>query len=266
MRTIIVDDELLSMEQFELESAGIPDIELVGKFDDSFEALEYAREHQIDFALLDIEMPEMNGLILGQKLRELYPDVVLVYVTGYEEYMMEALKQKADYYVMKPYDHNDIVDVLERARLLSRRQRRRIYVRTFGRFDVFADGEAIHFSSAKAKELLALCVDHRGGFVSMEEAIDKLWSDRMADENTKTAYRKAVMYLHKLFQDRGFPKVFISQRGKCSINRSEIVCDYYDYLDRKENAPEFHGEYLFDYDWAEETTAQLCGMYDLDCE
>ena len=75
----------------------------------------------------------------------------------------------------KPYDRKDIEEVLERARLLARRQNKRVYFRTFGRFDMFVDGRAVYFENAKAKELLALCVDRRGGIVTIEEAADKLW-------------------------------------------------------------------------------------------
>ena len=85
---------------------------------------------------------------------------------------------KADFYIFKPYSSKDIEDAIYRARLLAVRQRKRIAVRTFGRFDVFAAGRPICFKNAKSKELLALCVDRRGGEVMMDEAIDMLWPER----------------------------------------------------------------------------------------
>lgn len=51
----------------------------------------------------------------------------------------------------------------------------RIFIRTFGYFDVFVNGSPILFRSEKAKELLALLVDRRGGYVSSSEAISILW-------------------------------------------------------------------------------------------
>ena len=140
-------------------------VELAGMFSNPLEALETFREDPVEAVFLDIEMPEMNGLVLVERLREISPDVVVVFITGYEQYALDALKIRADYYLTKPYDSRDIREVLERARLLSARQKKRVYVRTFGRFDVFIDGTAVYFPNAKAKELLALCVDHRGGTV-----------------------------------------------------------------------------------------------------
>lgn len=130
-----------------------------------------------------------------------------------------------------------------------------VFLRAFGRFDVFADGRLVDISSAKAKELLALCVDHCGGDVTMEEAIDKLWEDRACDQRSKNLYRKTVSYLRHLFEDLGCPEVFSSARGRCHLNRELVECDYYRYLSGGDAL--FAGEYLSNYAWAEETAAWL---------
>ena len=56
--------------------------------------MEYARENPVEAAFLDIEMPVMNGLVLAQKLRELIPGIVIIFVTGYEQYAMDAFRIK----------------------------------------------------------------------------------------------------------------------------------------------------------------------------
>lgn len=131
----------------------------------------------------------------------------------------------------------------------------RIFLRAFGRFDVFADGHLVNISSSKAKELLALCVDHCGGDVTMEEAIDKLWENRACDQRSKNLYRKTVSYLHHLFEELGRPEVFSSARGRCHLNRELVDCDYFRYLAGE--SVNFAGEYLSHYAWAEETAAWL---------
>lgn len=256
----MVDDELWSMEQFEIEGAGIPGIEVVEKFQSSEEALEFAKRHDVDLALLDVEMPVMNGIELGKRLREINSDTVIVYVTSYIDYVQAAyLDVRADYYVLKPYNRKDMEDVLARARLLAQRRKKRVFIRTFGRFNIFVDGKVVHFSNNKAKELLALCVDHEGGVVTMEEAIDKLWEDRAYDKNVKSLYRKAIIYLHALFVDNDAADVFESVRGACYINKSAVDCDYYDFLDGKDRDA-FDGEYMFEYSWAEETVGRLMSI------
>jgi two-component SAPR family response regulator len=158
--------------------------------------------------------------------------------------------------MLKPYCDEDVDDVLERVTLLSRRQKKRVQVRTFGRFDLFIDGAPVRFSNAKAKELFALCIDHKGGTVTMEEAVDKLWEGSPFNENVKTRYRKAVAYLNALFLDHQAPGIFVSGYGTCYVKKESIDCDYYEYLD-SDGKTSFFGEYMFEYTWAEETTAML---------
>ena len=117
---------------------------------------------------MNVEISGMNGLILGRKLREINPDIVLVFLTEHTEYMLEALHIQADYYVIKPYTAEHLSWVMDNARLLSRRHKKQVYIRTFGRFDLFINGQRVWFTNKKVKELLALCVDHKGGHVSIE--------------------------------------------------------------------------------------------------
>ena len=129
MRVMIVDDERLALRQFMMETEDIPGIELAGAFSNPLQALEYLKENPVEAAFLDIEMPELNGIVLAGKMREISPDLVVIFITGYEQYTLDALKVKADYYMTKPYDSRDIKEVLERAKLLSARQKKRVYIR-----------------------------------------------------------------------------------------------------------------------------------------
>lgn len=261
LKTILVDDELWSMEQFELECRDA-DIELAGKFESAKEALSYAETNVVDLAFLDVELPDMNGILLGKKLREINYDMIVIYISAYEQYIKDAIFDvKADYYLLKPYDHKDITDILNRARYLSGRLRRHVTVRTFGTFDVFVDGRLIEFTNQKAKELFALCIDRGGGEVMMREAIDLLWEGRAYDDKVKSLYRKAVSYLNMILKEYGAECVFSSGRGNCHVNRQELTCDYFEILDGKSIKDSlFDGGYMTNYSWSEETCGRLCHM------
>lgn len=264
MKLMIVDDERLAIRYFEMETADIEDVEIVGAFCNPEEALEYAGHHELEAVLLDIEMPGISGLVLAEKLRKIYPELVIVFITGYEKYAIDTFKIKADYYLLKPYSREDLKDVLERIRLLVRRQKKRIRIRTFGRFDLFVEDRAVWFANTKSKELLALCVDHRGGMVSMEEAIDKLWENREYDNRVKNLYRKAVMNLRQELQEESVDKLFFNTRGACNIDSSKVECDYYDFLEGNRSAVrqwEISRCYLQEYTWAEETSYNIENIY-----
>ena len=240
----------------------IREVDVAGSFGSSREALRYAEKNNVEFAILDTEMPEINGLDLGRKLKDTCPGIVLIYTTKKCERLAEVIRMKADYCIMKPYDQYDIEDAAKRAMLLCRRQKKHLTVQMFGRFDVFLDGEVIYFRNAKSKELLALCMDRCGGNVSMEEAIDKLWPERAYDEKVKRLYRKAVMNLQGTLKEEGITEFFQTKRGSCHIMKEDVECDYYTYLIEPEKGSRlFQGEYLFDYSWGEETLANLMHAY-----
>ena len=265
MKTILVDDELLSMQQFEEECCDINEIELVGTFDNALEALEYAKSNRVEFAIMDIEMPAMNGLELGQELKKLNPDMVIIYVTGPSCYVVDVMKIKADYCIMKPYDRQDILDAVYRAKLLSKRFRKRMRVQTFGRFEIFVDDQPLYFGNNKARELFALCVHREGENVTMEQVVDELWPDRPYDEKVKRLYRKAIGAIQDVLEAHGLSEVFVNKRGNCHVEREKIECDLYTFLEEKTltdvQLNRLREGYMIDYEWAESRIMQLMDMY-----
>ncbi len=261
IRTMVVDDELWSLRQFEECFRNAADFELLETFDSSEKALLFAENHAVDFALLDVSMPGMNGILLGGKLREINSGMILIYVTGYEEFLRDAiLDLRADYFLMKPFNGADVEQMMDRVRYLSARLCKRVSVRTFGEFNIFVDGRLLEFANQKAKELFAICIDS-GGEVTMKKSIDLLWEGRGYDDKVKCLYRKAVVYLNATFREYGVGEIFGSRRGSCHVNREEIQCDYYEVLDGKSiKDTAFDGRYMAAYSWSEETCGKLCRM------
>lgn len=234
------------------------DVEIVGAFTSSAKAFDYVAQHNVDLAILDIEMPGTSGIELGSRIKKLVPDMALIYTTGYEQYALEAYKLDAIAYLLKPCDKTRLKTALETARILTSQRNRQIELRTFGRFDVFVDGSAVYFSNAKAKELLALLVDRRGGIVTMEQAIDVLWRQKLYDNRVKSAYRTAIADLKKTLKLTGAEKILAVNRASSSVNTSEFSCDLYDLLNGVDGAEkEFNGEYMFDYSWSEGMLAYI---------
>ena len=135
-----------------------------------------------------------------------------------------------------------------------------VSIRTFGYFDVFVDGKPIAFRNEKSKELFALLVDRRGGFVSSDEAISFLWEDAPADPVTLARYRKVAMRLKKTLEEYGISDAVEFINGKRRIVPERVQCDLFQYLSGKEeHAQLFKGSYLTNYSWAETTLAELQG-------
>jgi len=258
MRTILVDDEVLAMERFCQISRNIQQISIVGKFDETGKALEFARQEKVDLAILDIEMPEVGGIKLGEKLRQIHPGIVLIFITGYEQYALRAFGIHAAAYLLKPYSLEEVQYAVQTAELLLKRKRHDIFIRTFGMFDVFVDGEPVFFKSSKAKELLALLVDAKGSTITSGFAISMLWEDKPFDEGSQSLYYKAAKSLEKALKEWEIDNILVKTRYERCVNRKEFRCDYYQLLEGKDEARrEFRGEYMSQYTWAEETLAGI---------
>lgn len=257
MRAIIVDDESYCADYLEGLCEDIQGLRIIGKFENAMEAREFLSNNRVELAFLDIEMPGLGGIQAVEALREVCPGLAVIFVTGYENYAMDAFKLDAVSYLLKPCDSSELAHAIEKAARLIPLTSNRLQVRTFGHFAVYIDGEPFRFSNGKAKELMALLVNQQGGVVTMEQAVCTLWEDRPYDNTVKQLYRKAVIYLNQISSQKNL-NFFVSNRGSCHIIPSAMLCDYFELLAGNPRAREyFNGEYMTDYSWGEETLAGL---------
>ncbi len=137
-------------------------------------------------------------------------------------------------------------------------ENRTVSIRTFGYFDVFVGDVPIAFRNKKSKELLALLVDRKGGYVTSEEAISFLWEDEPASSLTFSRYRKVALRLKSTLEKYGISDIVEAVDGKRRIVMDKVDCDLYNYLSGKdEYAQLFKGSYLTNYSWGEITLGEL---------
>lgn len=133
-----------------------------------------------------------------------------------------------------------------------------VSIRTFGYFDVFVGDKPIAFRSKKAKELLALLVDRKGGYVASDEAISFLWEDEPINTVTLARYRKVALRLKNTLEEYGISDVIETVDGKRRVVMERVQCDLYNYISgQEEYANLFKGSYLTNYSWAETTLGEL---------
>lgn len=136
-----------------------------------------------------------------------------------------------------------------------------ISIRTFGYFDVFINGQPMVFRNRKAKELLALLVDRRGGYITSAEAISFLWEEEDVNTVTLARYRKAALRLKNTLEEYGISDIIESVDGKRRLIPEKVQCDLYQYLTGEEEyAQLFKGSYLTNYSWSENTLGELVGL------
>jgi two-component SAPR family response regulator len=256
MKIIAVDDERLVLEDLKDICDKLDEVESLVTFSNPADALEYAAMNDdIDAAFLDIEMPVMTGLELARRFTRIRPEIKIIFVTGFKEYAFEAFGVNATGYVLKPFSAEMIKNELAKIKpSQNASEKPRVFIKTFGYFDVFVENKPIYFSSSKSKELLALLVDRRGGSVSTENAISILWPGRDYDEKVQSLFRKVLKSLRTALDDAGISEIFIDVRNQRSIDMSKFECDYYQLIKGSEQAKsQYTGEYMIGYDWAQQT-------------
>lgn len=87
---IAVDDEINILEDLKRILEMMKGVRLVGAFISPLEALKFAHRNHIDAAVLDINMPELNGIELAEMFKDISPDMQVIFATGYDEYALAA--------------------------------------------------------------------------------------------------------------------------------------------------------------------------------
>ena len=261
MRIFAMDDEPEVLETLhEAIKDAVPDAE-VFDFMRSQAALDAVAEKGLfpDAVFSDIRMPDMDGLQFATSLKKAVPDARIVFVTAYSEYALEAWKKQVHGYLMKPVTADDIRDTLNHLQLRPvPAQRDKLYVRCFGHFEIFFNGEPLIFTRQQSKELFAFLVDREGAACTSEQIAAALWENETDMKAMKSRIRKLISDLRATLMEIGMEDVLIRERRQIAVRRSMIDCDYYRMLDGDMAAVNaYRGEYMPEYSWAELTIGRL---------
>ena len=110
---IIVDDEPLAVKLLESFVAKTPDLELLGSFTDSVEAINAIKQLKPQLLFLDIQMPDLNGMELAHMLPE---GTRIIFTTAFKEYAFESYEVSALDFLLKPIRYNKFIAAVEKAR------------------------------------------------------------------------------------------------------------------------------------------------------
>ena len=115
LRTLIVDDEPLAVERIQVICAEIPSINVVGTASDGAAALRLAEALSPDLVLLDMTMPELDGLGVAKQLADAEEAPAVIFVTAHDHFAVEAFDLEAIDYVLKPVAADRLGRAIERA-------------------------------------------------------------------------------------------------------------------------------------------------------
>ena len=112
IKCILVDDEPLALNLLESYAIQIPNLEVAGKFTHPVKALEFLQTNPVDLLLIDVQMPDLNGLEL---VTQLSVKPLIIFTTAYSQYAVEGFKVDAVDYLLKPIDLPDFQRAINKA-------------------------------------------------------------------------------------------------------------------------------------------------------
>ncbi len=259
MKILVLDDERNALEMMiDALKEAAPDTEPYG-FRNPEEAMAWAEENApVDVAFLDIQMRGITGLDVAKHLKKTSPKVNLVFTTGYSEYAVDACNMQTSGYLLKPVSAAKVRHALDNLLHPIEETKSYVHIRTFGSFEVFVHGGIVHFGRSKAKEMLAYLVDRQGCAVSRKEMFAVLFGDSVYDHGKQAYLTNIIRDLQDSLRAVGIGEILVRRYNSYAVDTTKFTCDLYEY-DKGNIAAlnAFHGEYMVQYSWGEDTLATL---------
>ncbi|GGW52902.1 LytR/AlgR family response regulator transcription factor [Alishewanella tabrizica] len=120
MRVLVVDDEPLARARLQRLLADISQVTWVGTAESAEQAWLALQQHQPDVVLLDIDMPEQDGLTLAGRFNQLALPPAIVFVTAHPEHALQAYQVSAADYLLKPVVATRLVSSLQKVGMHTR--------------------------------------------------------------------------------------------------------------------------------------------------
>lgn len=263
MNIIIVDDEKNALADFHQTLLSVSLTHQIFCFLDAKQALCHVESHPLDLAFLDINLPEINGIQLAKKIKQIQPAANIIFVTGYSEYALDAFSIHASGYILKPASAEKVA--FEMANLRTPPYplpSRKLSIHTFGNFEVFYNNIPLKFKRNKTKELFAYLVDRKGAGSTTSEICSVLWENKTYTLSLQKQFQTLVSELIRILRQVHAEDILIKRRNFISIDTGKIDCDYYRFLSGDVSVINtYTGEYMSNYSWAEFTSGFLYGIH-----
>ncbi|MHB1126331.1 MAG: LytR/AlgR family response regulator transcription factor [Bacillota bacterium] len=114
LKVLLADDEDGVLDLLECTLSAIPDVLVVAKARSVQEAVRLAMEHDLDLAILDIELPDGSGLGLAKELKAIDPDLDIIFATAHSQFALDSFEYYPSDYVLKPIDKKRVVKTIKR--------------------------------------------------------------------------------------------------------------------------------------------------------
>lgn len=229
IKAVVVDDELYTLSEIcdYLEETGF--FAVAGRYQNPLEALNNLPQAMPQVAFIDIEMPEMDGLTLAEKLLEKQPEIMIVFITSWDKYAVRAFDLNALDYILKPVRYPRFLQMVEKIRReIGQKQplaHKTLDIKCFGSFEARIGGALVKWERAKAEELFAFLLTNHGSLMHKEVIIENLWPEYPV-EKALPILQTAICKIRNIFSQLK-NEVQLAYHGNCyCLTLKNVQCDY----------------------------------------
>lgn len=277
MRVVCIDDEQLALSFLERQLAKIAEVEVIGSFINPLEGKKFILREEPDVIFLDIDMTPLNGMEIAERVLEKLPDVILVFVTAYEAYAVNAFELNATDYIVKPLKFERLELTVNRIKKqlqsrqkkpISRSQSLRIRTTPSLAFETEPDVfKPLPWRTAKTQELFIFLLQNHDVVIEKSAIIELLWEDYELEKAHSLLYttiyniRKQLSPYQEHIDLRNHSYGYLLELNRVEIDfvewlkavkalpklTTDTVADYERVMER------YAGTYLanYDYTWLE---------------
>ena len=234
MKTWLIDDEQPCLEELSWLLKQYPDVELAGMDSDPVRALSSIAECPPDAVFLDIDMPKIDGLELALRIQEQCPGVIVIFVTAYSRYALDAYKAHPLDFLLKPVRRARLDDCISHLRkhyaLLHPEgpAKRAFSLRCFGAFELTWETE-VKWGTRRVRELLLYLIDKNGSPASKEELLGVLFGGQ-DDKSTVHNLYMTIYRLKSLLDTLDPERRRIRLTEDYTLIIEPGVCDFTDFM------------------------------------
>ena len=200
MIAICVDDEPILLDWLCRVVSQSSDVQQTEAFLHESDALRFAEQNPFDVAFLDIELHDMDGVDVAERLRAVNPRCGIIFCTGHSDYAVDAIgRLRVDGYLLKPIKPDKVQRELDRLKERLDSSEKLLRVDLSHGVNIFDKaGTPVHFRRGKTEELFAELLRQNGKSLSADALCELLWADSTENEYLREKNRN---YLTQLFTD-----------------------------------------------------------------
>lgn len=199
LRAILVEDEPTGMDnlRWKLQN-NCPEVDIIEECTNGKDAIRAIKRQLPDLVFLDIRLGDMSGFDVLEAIK--HPTFQLIFTTSYDEYAIQAIKNNALDYLLKPIDVDELMDAVAKARLKQRESN---------------GGASVAESKSSSRFGLPIATGQQ--FIELEEVIYA-----QADDNVATVYLADKKNI-KISRSLGWLQEELQDKGFCRIHHSYLI-------------------------------------------